>query len=106
MCIPAADSCTCLHVYCLQAAQARADGVAVAGRRIRVSMAKPRNTGPRDTGPRNTGPRNTGPRDRGITDRRSGVSRSWMPILLFIILLQVTSAQDIEKNLEKYIPSF
>ena len=51
----------------MQAAQARADGVSVAGRRIRVSMAKPRNSGPRD---------------RGIASRRSGVTRSWIFVIL------------------------
>eukprot|EP00090_Calanus_glacialis_P003617 TRINITY_DN12659_c0_g1_i2.p1 TRINITY_DN12659_c0_g1~~TRINITY_DN12659_c0_g1_i2.p1 ORF type:complete len:206 (-),score=53.82 TRINITY_DN12659_c0_g1_i2:57-674(-) len=40
-----------------ETAQARADGVSVGGRRIRVSMAKPRNTGHRN---------------RFIADRRSG----------------------------------
>jgi len=57
----------CHIMVCCQHACSRADGVSVSGRRIRVSMAKPRNTGPRNTGPRNTGPRNrvlTGGRDR------------------------------------------
>ena len=54
-------------MVCCQHACSRADGVSVSGRRIRVSMAKPRNTGPRNTGPRNTGPRNTGPRNRVST---------------------------------------
>ena len=56
----------------MQTAQARANGVSVAGRRIRVSMAKPRNTGTRH---------------RFIADRRSGVSTSRIPIGLQIIII-------------------
>ena len=48
-------------------------------------------------------PRNTGTRNRFRADGRSGVSTSWILVILqIIIIFQVTGAQGIKKKVTRY----
>ena len=52
-------------------------------------------------------PRNTGTRNRFRADGRSGVSTSWILVILqIIIIFQVTGAQGIKKKVTKIRISF